>query len=244
MKLADAAANLGGSKYDGSMSLEGSGEGWGFNLGALYQFDGDRRVGVHFRSGTSIELRGSVDFQLGLLESFFAAAFPDQSGKVRLDLPAAASISYFEQVTDKLSLMADYTRTYWTSFESLRVEFDEATPPEIELREEWKDADRIAVGASYRLAPSWLLRVGAAWDESPVPNDELRSPRIPDEDRIWATCGLTWSANAAWEVSVAYLRIFVDDPVVDNDSHAPAQHLVGRIDGRAQAASFGVSRKW
>ena len=38
---------------------------------------------------------------------------------------------------------------------------------------------------------AWL-RTGLALDETPVPNSSLRSPRVPDEERIWLSFGATY----------------------------------------------------
>ncbi len=235
----DIQANLGGTKYDGGIELTGEGDGWGVNFGALYEFSETLRVGAHYRSEVSLALKGDADFTVGALEGVLGAAFPDQGGRVDLDLPASLALSVYVDVSDRLALMADVTRTWWSSFEALRIQFDADSPPDSVLPEGWEDVSKYSVGASYRFNDKLTGRIGFAYDESPVPNDELRSPRIPDEDRIWATGGLSYRFSERVECHLSYLRIFIDDPKIDNGSHAAGQRLVGSIDASVHLLSVG-----
>lgn len=55
----------------------------------------------------------------------------------------------------------------------------------------FEDTWRAGLGANYRLDERRKLRLGTAWDLSPV-RDEFRTPRLPDEDRAWAAAGFEW----------------------------------------------------
>ena len=48
-----------------------------------------------------------------------------------------------------------------------------------------QDTWRAGVGVGYQVNDSLKLRFGTAYDKSPV-QDEHRTPRLPDADRIWA----------------------------------------------------------
>jgi len=51
----------------------------------------------------------------------------------------------------------------------------------------WNNSFRYSLGPRYDPARQWRLRLGTAYDETPGPSDVLRTPRIPDSDRIWTT---------------------------------------------------------
>lgn len=240
----DIQANLGSPKYDGGIVLEGDGDGWGFNFGALYEFNADWRLGVHYRSKVELGLSGEADFTVGLLDGVLGAAFADQGGTVDINLPDTLSISLFGRVNEKLSLMADVTKTSWSEFQELRIVFENPSPPDNVIPELWKDVNKYSVGASYRFNDRFTGRFGLAYDESPVPDDEYRSPRIPDEDRTWISLGLSVAATKKLDLHFAYVNIMVDDPVIDNSSHSAGQRLFGKLDASVSLISMGLSRRF
>ncbi|MDQ8187832.1 outer membrane protein transport protein [Pelagicoccus sp. SDUM812002] len=240
----DIQANMGGPKYDGGLRLEGDGDGWGFNVGALYEMNEDWRLGVHYRSKVELGLSGQADFTVGALESVLGDAFADQGGGVDINLPDTLSISVFGNVTEKLSLMADVTNTSWSEFQELRIEFENPSPPANVIPELWQDVSKYSLGASYKFNDRLMGRFGLAYDESPVPNDEVRSPRIPDEDRKWISLGLSVAATKQLDLHFAYLSIIVDDPMIDNTSHSAGQRLYGKIDASVSLLSMGLSRRF
>lgn len=240
----DIQANLGGSKYDGGIRLEGDGDGWGFNFGALYELNDDWRLGLHYRSKVDLSLTGRADFTVGALEGVLGSAFADQGGGVDVNLPETLSLSVYGNVNERLSIMADMTKTYWSSFQELRIVFENPSPPDNIIPELWTDVDKYSVGASYKFTDRLTGRFGLAYDESPVPNNEVRSPRIPDEDRKWISLGLSFAATEKLDLHFAYVNIMVDDPVIDNTSHSAGQRLYGRIDASVSLLSMGLSKRF
>ena len=79
---------------------------------------------------------------------------------------------------------------------------------------EAEDTWFFAVGATYRWSDAWTFRAGAAFDDSPVP-DETRTPRIPGEDRYWASLGAAYTPFPELTIGVSYTHIFVPDPTVN-----------------------------
>ncbi len=240
----DVQANLGGTKYDGGIRLEGDGDGWGYNIGALYEINDDWRLGVHYRSAVQLDLAGQADFTVGALDSVLGAAFADQGGAVVINLPDTLSFSVFGKVNEKLSVMADITKTSWSEFQELRIVFENPSPPTSVVSELWKDVKKYSVGASYKFNDRFTGRFGFAYDESPVPNDEVRSPRIPDEDRKWISLGLTVAATDTIDLHFAYVNILVDDPMIDNATHSAGQRLYGKIDASVSLLSLGVTKRF
>ena len=105
----------------------------------------------------------------------------------------------------------------------------------------WSDHSRAAIGNAYydgrpivtstsvfagdRTSGErkWLYRAGLAYDQTPVPDDNLRTPRVPDEDRIWLTLGANWRYSKQLSVDIGYAHLFVNDPEIKNgpDAHDP-----------------------
>ena len=54
------------------------------------------------------------------------------------------------------------------------------------------------------------MRGGAAYELSPVP-DSTRTPRLPDNDRIWLSVGAGYKVNEWLTANIAYSHVFIKD---------------------------------
>jgi long-chain fatty acid transport protein len=59
------------------------------------------------------------------------------------------------------------------------------------------------------------VTAGYAYDETPVPSADLRTPRIPDADRQWLSAGVSFNPNERWAVRFSAAHLFVDDVNLD-----------------------------
>lgn len=237
--LGDVQANLGGTKYDGRFLVEGDGYGWGYNVGLLFQPNSQTRIGLHYRSEVETDLDGDVDFEVGLLADYLGPVFPDGKGQVSLTLPSITNLSVHYQINDAFALMADAQYTTWSSFDELVIEFEQPTPPDSRVPEQWEDVWRFALGLSYKANDAWKFRAGIAKDESPVPGPAYRSPRIPDADRIWYSTGFEYRVTSGFRINGAFSLITVASPIIDNDTHASGYHMKADMD--ASVSIFSLS---
>lgn len=208
---------------DGKASVTGDDTSFGYNIGLLFSPTPQSQIGLSYRSSIRHTLTGGADFTvpvplvgapLGPL-NVGSTIFADAGASTRLKVPSILSLSYAQRLNDKWEMMADVTRTGWSSFRELRIDF--ATPqPDSVTTEDWKDVYRYALGGSYRMNNDWKLRAGVAFDESPVPNSRRRTPRVPDADRTWLSIGAGGVIAANWRLDVAYTHIFVKDTSIDN----------------------------
>ncbi len=58
------------------------------------------------------------------------------------------------------------------------------------------------------------MRAGVAYEKSPVP-DATRTPRVPDNDRIWLSVGASYQVADNIRANLAYSHIFVEDGSVN-----------------------------
>ncbi|MER8349328.1 outer membrane protein transport protein, partial [Acinetobacter baumannii] len=82
------------------------------------------------------------------------------------------------------------------------------------------------------------LRGGITRDETPT-HIETRTPRLPDNDRMLYSIGLTWRLSEALSIDAAYQRIEIDTPRVDIRSSSGSR-LVGEFDGYANLFGFAA----
>jgi long-chain fatty acid transport protein len=203
----------GSSTLDSKAKLTGDDWGYGWNVGLLLEPTERTRFGLQYRSKIDLTLKGDVRVN-GPVVNF------NDGAKLDLTLPASTSLSAYHELTSKWAIMADVTWTNWDKLDELRVEFDNGGENLTPL--DWNNSIRVSLGASYRHNEHWLYRAGFAYDETPVPNARLRTPRVPDEDRYWLSLGARYSHTKDLTFDFAYAHLFVDDSrVKSNDAYDP-----------------------
>jgi len=235
--LPPGALGLTPAASDGKATVSGDDWGWGYNLGLMYELP-QTRFGVSFRSKVDFDVSGEGEFKVP--HPGLATAFSNTGAHSDVTLPWTFSLSAVHQLNPEWSIMADYTRTGWSSLEELRFKFNNGLPDGVTTME-WKDSNRFSVGATYTPDPKWTYRAGLAYDESPVPNAEYRTPRVPTDDRIWLAFGIGYKISSSLSLDVGYAHLFVDDPEVDKDITDPENTLRGGLNGVYDASVDIVS---
>ena len=206
------------SATDGFADISGTSWGFGYNLGILFAPSEATRVGLAYRSQVKHTLGGTADFTLPTGAQAIqplAMAFADSDVTAGVDLPSTLSLSLFHQLTDAWALLADFTRTGWSSYKEMKIEFDNIyKDPSVE-ENNWKDNNRYSIGVNFTPGEKWIYRAGLAYDETPVPNAEMRSSRIPGEDRTWLALGLGYQVSKNLAVDLGYAHLFVKDTEID-----------------------------
>ena len=213
---------------DATAQVKGNNWGMGYNLGVLLQPTDRTRIGLAYRSKVKQQLTGNAKFSNA--DPLFTAnnVFVNTDVSAGIDLPQTASLSIYHDIGDHWSVMADATWTGWETFKELRINYDSFQPDTV-VDERWDDTMRYALGVDYRPSGKWTLRAGVAFDETPIPNAEHRTPRIPGEDRTWVAVGLGYQFNRAITVDIGYAHLFVQDPEM-NTSLPSAGTITGEYD--------------
>lgn len=241
---------------EGSQSLSGDDISWGINFGILYDFSSVTRIGVAYRSGVNHDLAGNVDFEfesndLGNfittdLPAPYATLLQDAGITAHTELPDTLSISFIHNLNTALSVLADATLTRWSSFNELKIQFDNAdtVQPDSVTPENWNNTWRFSLGANYKVSDTMTCRFGVALDQSPVDLAEDRTARIPDNDRTWLSLGLGYALNSDMSVDVGYSHLFVDDAAIDNTDVASGHTLNGDYDSAVDILSAQFNMKF
>lgn len=193
---------------DGKAKLTGDDWGFGFNFGLLLEPTENTRLGFHYRSKIELELEGDSKVE-GLIGPVIGLNGKQDAG-LDITLPDSLSVSAYHALNTQWALVADVTWTQWSRISSLDIELANGSRSVSDW--EYEDSTRYAIGAEYKHDPTWTLRTGLALDETPVPNSSLRSPRVPDEDRIWLSFGATYRYSPDITFDLGYAHLFVDDP--------------------------------
>jgi long-chain fatty acid transport protein len=214
-------AQLGGPAglaREGLTVLDGDSTAWGWNAGATLAIGEDARIAASYRSPVEHTLEGTIAFQdaptfveqgpIGPIGAALNYAFSERPITADVKLPETFSVALAWE-GETVELLADWTWTGWSSIPSLDV-IDEANQDVTSLTLQFEDTWRAGVGLNFILNEAWKLRLGTAYDKTPV-QDVYRTPRLPDNDRVWAAGGFEWKLNERNRLDFGYAYLFIDD---------------------------------
>jgi len=211
---------------EGSNKIEGDDHTWGYNLGVLFKVGPKTDVGVSYRSKMSYTLQGSVNFfnrPAAVQAALVAPPVFNQAGDgaitADVTLPDTISLGVRHEINPSWEVLADVTRTGWSSLDNLRIVRSNGSVLE-ETPFDWRDTWRFGLGVNYRMSQPWTLRFGVAYDQTPT-KDALRTPRIPDQNRTWLALGAQYRISQAGAIDIGYAHLFVRDASI-NLSGPPA----------------------
>ena len=228
---------------DGHVSLKGDSVGLGYNFGVFYTPTQDTRLGVSYRSKIDHDVKGDANFSvpsnaIGLTRN---GSFVDTNAKNSVTMPDNVMFGFSHRLNSRWAISADALWTRWSHLQEFRTEFSSAQSDEVQSLK-WKDTWRYAFGVSYfPKAGKWTFRTGFAYDETPIPNSRLRTPRIPDNDRYWLTAGFTYTFVNNLSLHGAYAHLFIPNPSI-NRSGTTDDRLIGKFSERINI--IGLQLDW
>src|SRR5260221_1391789 len=203
-------------------TVKGDDTSWGFNAGAMFQPTPDTRLGVSYRSSIKYNISGTVN----------VAAVPALNGNANVDIkmPDTFSIALNHRLDSKWTLLADATRTGWSKIKDLTIVTSNGQPPDV-TQENFKNTWRVGVGATYRYRDDWSMKMGLAFDQSPV-NDTDRTARLPDNNRLWLSFGGQYRLSKDGTLDFGYAHLFIKDAPINQNATAKNEGiLVGTYKG-------------
>jgi long-chain fatty acid transport protein len=239
--------------------VEGDDSAWTWNVGFLWDVTPQTRIGGQYRSSIKYNIAANVDFcspgscsplpalpaqiapVVGLLAANVNGVLANGGVRADIELPDIANLSIFHRLDDRWDLMADVQYTRWSVFKELR--FVRTTGALLSnTPENFEDAWRFSVGATYHWTDAWSFRGGVAYDQSPV-TDVDRTPRLPDADRYWIAIGAQYrfNRNLALDAGFVYLPMKTPD-IQQNAGSTPANALIkGNYDASVTILSAQVT---
>lgn len=196
---------------DGVFTAEGDDWSIGFTAGILVHATSDLRFGLSYRSSIKHRLEGDATTE-------FAGTTTVQGVSADVDLPELISAGFAYEATPDLTLLAQFNYYGWSSFEEVRLVFEDTT--EAATVEDFRNVWGVSVGAQYVVDEAWTVRGGLEYDQSPS-RDAYRSTRIPDADRIWAAVGATYRFSDRVAVDLSYVHMFVKSEPINRTNEFP-----------------------
>jgi len=207
---------------EGASKIEADDTGWGYNLGAIFQVSPTTRIGAAYRSKIKYNLSGDATFSRPVsanatANAIMAGALPNGPVKIDIELPDVATISAYQKLSDQWEMMGDVSWTGWAKIPRLSI-FRTDGSLLSNTEENWRNTVRVAFGGAYKYSDALKLRMGVAYDQTPVRNAEYRTPRLPDSDRYWLSVGGQYKISAAGAVDFGYTHVFIRDGSIRNNA--------------------------
>lgn len=184
-------------------------DGWAttMNIGAMYEFDENTRLGLSYRFKSTQRTTGDHDVTYYTPLGNIFGRYDSVSDP---ELPASWILSGYHKFGEKWGTTATVKYTQWHRFnvfpaKSTNTQIKNGV---LDVDYRWKDAWNFALGQDYYLNDNWTLRAGIAWDQSPVPNNTYRTNRIPDTDRLWTSFGVSY-ATGNHQFDLGYAHLFM-----------------------------------
>jgi len=145
------------------------------------------------------------------------ATFNGLPGQASASLPGWVQAGVTQEIGEDARVMLEGRWINWSVFDAIDISTPalSGTPyGTLSDRQEYDDAFFFALGGEYDLAPGFTLRGGIAWDQTPT-TDAFRTPRVPDEDRLWLSVGASYAITdrISLDASYSYLHA-LNDPEV------------------------------
>lgn len=212
------AGGTAGNRYDSVSENEASDWGYGWHVGALYQFTRATRLGISYRSQVVLHPTGTST----LIGPAANATFPVGTTSARVTnnglatdmiLPPMTTLSLYHDINHRWAIMGSAYYTQWKTIQTItlrNVAGAQGLPINVSLPQNFNNTWRVAFGTNYKLNQKWLLRAGIGYDQSPV-SDAFRSLRLPDNDRRLVSLGMHYQATKIVGLDLGWTRLFVKD---------------------------------
>ncbi|WP_163577904.1 OmpP1/FadL family transporter [Halomonas faecis] len=191
-----AIVGAGPTYAEADARVEGDDDGWGYNLGVVFQPVPETTLGLTYRSKVDYTLTGDYQATIG------GVVQSESDANLDLTTPETVNFSITQQMSDNLKLMFGASWTRWSQFDEILVTNNQGGTITRE-EQDYSNAWAFAAGGEYQLNPQWVLRAGVTLDNTPT-SDEFRSARIPSDDRRIFSLGAGWTPTENLTLDFAY----------------------------------------
>jgi long-chain fatty acid transport protein len=225
-----------------SAILEGDDIGFGFTAGATITPFAGTTLGIGYRSRIDHELEGTFSIPAGVGGVPVNRQIPINAD---LTTPDQVTIGLSQMITPALTVHLGFEWTNWSILEEpLVLGPGGAVVRTLPLN--YDDGFFYSAGFDYKLNNQWTLRAGVAYEESPI-DTEIRSTRLPDNDRIWLSVGAGYQWSDKLSFDIAYTHIFTketDIRITPGHQDYLGVPFLADVDATVDIVSVGLRYRW
>ncbi len=234
-------------------SVGGTGWSYGFTAGVTLTPLPHTQIGIGYRSSLNQKIDGSLTLPPGAL--FSAPLSTPGSVNLTLDLPDMLTVGLRQGIGDRFTLLAGFEWSNWSRIGTAPLLQSNGSQALIATQKvsfpfEYSDGYLYSLGGEYVVDPSLTLRGGIAYEKSPI-TDDVRTPRLPDNDRMWFSVGASYRPPQfdSLVFDLAYTYIDVQDASLNlgpgtNNPWSGTTTYVGSAQSHINIFSVGIRFKW
>jgi long-chain fatty acid transport protein len=226
------------------VTLDGKGWGFGATAGVPLTPWAGTTIGLGYRSRIDQDIHGTLVLPTGV---------PGTPGSVDLTaikLPDVVSLGIRHQFDSRWTVMGTAEWTNWSRIGTASVNQLNGAPALIgatplTLPIQYRDGWFFSGGAEYRWTDRLTVRGGVGYEITPI-SDQVRTTRLPDNDKFWLSAGLSWKIAPFARMDLAYSHLFVKDTNVNitaasgNPSFNGTVNYIGTADSHADIFSASL----
>jgi long-chain fatty acid transport protein len=230
------------------VTLQGRGWAYGATAGVTLTPSPWTTIGLGWRSALDQKIEGSLVSNVGLTTPPF---LPSTLGSVSttLNLPDIVSLGIRQRLDARWTLLGTVEWSNWSRIGTSTVVQPNGAPITVlgvshPIPFQYSDGWFFSGGAEYNWTNQLTVRGGIGYEISPI-TDQVRTPLVPDNDRIWASMGASWRLSKALHFDLAYTHVWVKDTPINLSATSGNPSFngityVGNVNGRADIISFAL----
>ena len=188
----------------GHVELNGTGQGFGYNVGIYFEPIEQLSIGLTYRSQVNMKMSsGTATFTV---PQSLEEKFPSGDFTGSLPLPQVFTLGLGIHPTKKWDIALDVNYVGWKAYDTLA--FDYATNTEsLEDTKSARNYENIfafRLGGQYAATENLFIRAGIGYGISPV-QDGYVTPETPDANRLNYTVGLGYNLGDHFTVDASFL---------------------------------------
>ena len=194
---------------DGRLKYDATDVGYGFNLGALFEFSSRTRLGITYISEVDLDFKDDLRFK-NLNGTLLGAALEanglmDSRLKIDSTIPSQVALGVYHAFTDKLAMVGSVNWQDWSKFGVPEIAVADSDTTTADL--DYQDTYHVGLGVYYRVEDSWLLMAGFGYDSSPISSSKDRSPTLPFDETYSYSGGVQYDWTGNFSIGAAYTLI-------------------------------------
>ncbi|MXV53106.1 long-chain fatty acid transporter [Pedobacter sp. HMF7647] len=221
----------------GKATLDGHGNGWGWNAGIYLKAITGVTIGISHRSKVDVKVKdGDAVFELPASLGPYPTSFSSQ-----LALPATTTLGFGIYPSKKTTIAFDANWVQWHVYRNLAFAYSPTGTriPNTNSPRNYKDAAALRLGIQNQTTSSLTLRAGIGYAWSPVV-DGYVTPEVPDADRLMLSAGLGYNVTPKFSVDASFLFEGLKDRTQTNIETG----LSGKFASDVYVPGISLSYKW
>jgi long-chain fatty acid transport protein len=229
------------------LHLQGTGWGFGATAGVTLTPTPWTTIGLGWRSAINQKIQGEITDNIGLPVATHTTL---GSANTTLKLPDIVSLGIRQRLDPRWTLLGTAEWTNWSRIGTSTVDQLNGAPATafgsvIAQPFQYRDGWFFSGGAEYNWDERLTLRGGLAYEITPI-SDQVRTPVVPDNDRVWASIGATWRVSKFMHFDLAYSHVWVKEAPINisaasgNPSFNGVVNYIGTVNGHGDVLSLAL----